>query len=159
MKKVLLTKNIKNLRDAWLLQDGYIDPILGIKIKNPTLDHNHQNGYCRKVLDRDSNQFLGVLESGFKRFVKHRGFKDEDLPIILQNIVKYLSTNHENLEILHPKSIDLLVKRFSRFNLNNQEIELLTLGLSTKEVQKTKQQRTKQYRKLLLNEKNVLKFN
>ncbi len=157
--KILKSENIKDLRSLWITNYGYIDRITKQKIVNPTLDHDHVTGFCRGVLDRDSNQFLGKVESSFKRFLKHKGFKEEDLPMILNNLGDYLQKNNSNLSILHPQSISLQIKRFVRLKGNQQRSILLSLGLKEEEIKKTKNEKTKQYRKLILNSNNILKFN
>lgn len=155
--KVLLSKNIKNLRDRWLQQDGNLDPLTNLKIKNPTLDHNHVNGYCRGVLDNNSNQFLGKVEGAFKRYIRHQGFLDSDIIAILDRTKHYILTNHENLKILHPESLSTKVKRFSRMKTEEQVKILMSLGVSFDNILKSKKERTIQYRRVL-NGQNILKF-
>tara|TARA_R110000868_G_scaffold14414_2_gene67013 strand:- start:26215 stop:26700 length:486 start_codon:yes stop_codon:yes gene_type:complete len=161
MNKILIlrSENIKDLRAKWINDYGYLDRITKKKIANPTLDHDHISGFCRGVLDRDSNQFLGKVESAFKRFLKHKGFKDSDLPLILNNLGHYLKFNQTNLQILHPQSLGVQIKRFSRLKSNQQKTILMQLGLNELEIKKTKDEKTKQYRKLVVNSENILKFN
>lgn len=160
MSKILIlrSENIKNLRNEWLTQYGYIDKITKKKILNPTLDHDHISGFCRGVLDRDSNQFLGKVESSFKRFIKHKGFSDSDLPFILHNLIAYLENNLSLKQILHPESLRTQIKRFSRLKAIQQKQVLLSLGLDEILIKKTRNDRTKQYRKLIADTRNILKF-
>ena len=68
--RVLKQKDVKSFREKY---NPKIDPITRQKIQNPVLDHDHDLGFCRGVLDRDTNQFLGKVESAYKRFLKHKG--------------------------------------------------------------------------------------
>jgi len=151
--KILRTKDIKSFRDKHLTKD---DPITGLPIINPTLDHDHASGYCRGVLDRDSNQFLGKVESAYKRFLRSNG---ANLYTSLEGVIKYLQNNLATLEVMHPKSVTSATKKFSRLPSKLQERVLLVIGASKKEVSncKTKNERLKLYKKYLLNPKNIYK--
>lgn len=153
--KILRSKDIKKFRDK-RLEKTNIDPITGITIVNPTLDHDHVSGYCRGVLDRDSNQFLGKVESAYKRFLRSKGVR---LDNALDGIILYLQENLSTLEVIHPQSISLMIKRFSRLNGKIQEQVLKVVGAQVKEIAgcKTKSERTKLYKKYLLNPKNIYK--
>ena len=51
----LKTKDIKTIRDSMLKEQGGIDPIANVTIIDPCLDHCHQTGVVRGVLDRRVN--------------------------------------------------------------------------------------------------------
>lgn len=154
--KVLKNKDIKRLREKWLKKQDGKDaayPLLNIEIA--ALDHDHASGLCRGVLDRDVNQFIGKIESNWKRFVKH---KVTDLPNLLRGIANYLENNMEVEEILHPKSVSDKVRKFSRLNTKEQDDILIDMGVQSASLNIKKADKTKLYRKLLTKEDNVLKF-
>lgn len=127
--KILKAKDVAKLRSKWLKKQGNRDALLGLSTNFPTLDHDHITGYCRGVLDRDVNQFLGKVESAYKRFLRHK--TSISLPNILRSTADYLLDNKSTQEIIHPKDVSLKVKRFSRFNLAKQRLTLTTLGLQS----------------------------
>lgn len=152
INRVLKNRDIKNLRNQWLKEDGNIDPVTLLPIQNPTIDHDHQSSYCRGVLDREANQALGTCESGIKRFLGYTGIP---IPVILRRFADYLENNKSDLQIIHPKSLSLIVKRFGRMKVEDQDRILFDLKLST---EGTKSMKAKRYRKYLMRDENILKF-
>ncbi len=134
--KILKTKDVPKLRAKWLKEQGNKDDILNESTNNPTLDHDHVTGYCRGVLDRDVNQFLGKLESAYKRYLKHK--TKAPLPGILKWVANYLEHNKSTEEIIHPKDVSLRIKRFSRLNAEKQKKILSDNSLSTSEDKKSR---------------------
>ncbi len=147
--KILKQKDIKKLRDKWLKEE-LIDVITLVPIERSTLDHDHVDGYCRAVLDYNSNQFLGKVESAWKRFGYK--FNRKYLPRVLRNIAAYLETDYSTNPI-HPKHISTLVKRFNRYN-SERQIRILH-GMSTNKIGKTKSERNLQYKKALWKKENI----
>lgn len=150
--KILKQKDLKKFREK---HQTKLDPISKQVIVNPTLDHCHDTGYCRGVLDRDTNQFLGKVESAFKRFLKYKGANLEE---VLVNLGKYV--DHPPLEflpVLHPKAVSLNIRKFGRYNAKTQEQILKIINVPSSEIAdcKTKKDRTKLYKKYLLDEKNI----
>lgn len=148
--KILKQQDIKKYREKLLKEQKGIDPLTNQVIQSPTLDHSHLSGNTRQVLDRNSNQFEGKIMSAFNRFLKHQGVQ---LQQVLLNLVEYLNKDYSKNPI-HPKSISLLIKRFSRLNIKQQKQTLikfkLTPGVSKKE-------NTKVYRQYLLQKDNIYK--
>lgn len=151
--KVLKQKDLKSYRDKQLKINN-IDRLTGRVIEKPCLDHDHTSGYCRRILDYNSNQFLGKIESARKRFLYK--FKDSEIPDILRRAAKYLEEDYTNNPV-HPKYINILVSRFSRFNISKQEQVLLANGVSISDQGKTKELKIKQYRKILMAPNNIYK--
>ena len=115
--QVLRRSDIKRLKERL----GGRDPILGKYSENWVLDHDHDTGFCRGIIDRDVNQFIGKIESAYKRFVKHK--TTESLPNILQDIASYLDTagvSEEFSHILHPEGVAKLCRQFSYKNSSEQ---------------------------------------
>lgn len=153
MSKYLRTSDIKILREQWAKSQKNLDPITLKQIEKKVLDHNHTTGEIRAVLDYNSNQFLGKIESAFKRFM----YKEdkESLPFILRQIADYLEYPIIT-KILHPKHISILIKRHSRMDIKSQIIYLVQLGVPQEEISKlkTKKELNKRYRKELCKKEN-----
>lgn len=149
--RTLKSINIKNLRNQWLKEQNFLDPISKRKIKIPNLDHCHDTGFCRGVLDREENAFLGKVENAYKRFLKHKGVSIDE---ILLGVIEYLSSNKFGEQILHPKSVSKEIKRFSYLTKSLQFSLLVFLG--QKVIPDDKKKRISLYRSIL--NKNILKF-
>ena len=152
--KVLKAKDVPKLRRKWqkeqLGKDAALDKY---DIQNPTLDHDHTTGYCRGVLDREVNQFLGKVESAYKRFLRYKGIQ---LPGALRGLANYLEDNRSPEEILHPKSVSLAIRKFSRLTEGQQISKLIPSGLPPSTfLDKSKRERTKLYRKFLTRKSNI----
>lgn len=141
--KILKYKEIKSLRDEWLKKNPY-DALTEELIRYPTLDHNHKSTYCRGVLDRDSNQFVGKVESAFTRFLKHK--TRYSLSYTLRGLAGYLEDNYEKEQIIHPSEVTKMIKRFSRLSGVKQK---QILKLKVKEVAKDKKGRIQQFKQTL----------
>ena len=72
MKK-LRQSDIKKLREELLEQQGEQDPITGLPITDPVLDHDHDSGAVRCVLQREVNSFEGKVWNAYKRFIRPLG--------------------------------------------------------------------------------------
>lgn len=59
----LSPKSLKEYRCEALLQQGNLSPLTGRVIVNPVVDHDHQTGSVRAVLDLWENAVLGRLEN------------------------------------------------------------------------------------------------
>lgn len=60
-------KEIAEFREAGLRNQSGIDPITGLSILQPALDHDHDTGHCRGVLDIRTNSWEGKVKNAFKR--------------------------------------------------------------------------------------------
>lgn len=148
MQKILKQKDIKPLREQWLsAQKGRDAAIPILEVENATLDHDHADGYCRGVLDREVNQFLGKVESAYKRFIRHKGIS---LEMALEGISRYLRNDFSG-NPLHPGHVKTLCRTFNRLPVKVQVIRLNSLGINPKN---TKELRLKQYKKYLTDESN-----
>ncbi len=150
--KVLRNRDIKILREQYLKEQENVDPITLLTIKNPALDHDHKSSFVRGVLDRDSNQVLGKIESSIKRFL---GYSKIPIPELLRRFADYIENNKSTEQIVHPKSLSQIISRFSRMKVDDQDLILIEAGLVTTG---TKQEKTKRYRKYLMRDENILKF-
>lgn len=59
----LNAKSLKEYRSQAMGEQGNLSPLTGRVITDPVLDHDHQNGSVRAVLDRWENGVLGRLEN------------------------------------------------------------------------------------------------
>lgn len=98
-------------------------PILWTKIKNPVLDHDHQTGEVRGVIDNNANNLIGVIEN---KFFSYCSGKKEDLPDVLRRVADYLERPRTGY--LHPVGLNQLVSRFKR---ESKETQLYMLSQFT----------------------------
>lgn len=156
--QVLKQSDIKKLKEHF----GGYDPILGNYSKNWVLDHDHDTGMCRGIIDRDINQFIGKIESAYKRFVKHK--TPESLPNILQDISSYLRVSNSSAnkigDVLHPEGVRKLCRQFSYKNAADQSKVLKSMYKYTiKELKlMSKADRLKLYRSYFADEKRIFKI-
>lgn len=152
MNKILKQKDIRTLRQVWLnYQRGRDAAIPTLEVENATLDHDHADGYCRGVLDREVNQFLGKVESAYKRFIRYKGIS---LEMALDGIARYIRADFSS-NPLHPGHVKTLSRTFNSLPVKAQVIRLKSLGIEPKE---TKDLRLKQYKKYLLSEVNTFRI-
>ncbi len=151
MMKILRNKDIKELRSRLLMIQKGRDPLTGRQIEKPCLDHDHTSGHCRAVLDYNSNQFLGKVESARKRYLYK--FEDKDIPDILRQVAHYLEQGW-NFNPIHPKHTGIVLRRFGRLKVEEQN---KILGKKYNHL-KTKKERTKAYKQILYREENIYKL-
>jgi hypothetical protein len=145
--KILKSKELKSFRETLLKAQNNIDPILNLPIINPVLDHNHDTGNVRQVLDRESNQFLGKLESNFKRFIRWK-FPNVSLQEVLTNTVQYLNRDYLNTTniVIHPNHVLKTQRKFNNLKVSDQHLILKEANI---EPGKTKKDNLKLYKKLI----------
>jgi len=157
--EVLKRNDIKKLKEHF----GGNDPILGKYSKNWVLDHDHDTGMCRGIIDRDINQFIGKIESAYKRFVRHKA-PSVSLPDVLQDISVYLrmaSLPHNKIgTVLHPEGVLKLCRQFSYKNASEQSKILKTMYKYTiKELSNmSKAERLKLYKAYFTDERRIFKI-
>lgn len=157
--EVLKRSDIKKFKEHF----GGDDPVLGKYSKNWVLDHDHDTGMCRGIIDRDINQFIGKIESAYKRFVRH---KAPSIPLfhVLNEISHYLvmsqAKGHAFNEVLHPEGVLKLYRQFSYKNASEQSKILKTMYKYTiKELNNmSKAERLKLYKAYFTDEKRIFKI-
>ena len=119
-------------------------PILHIPFTKPTLDHDHQTGLVRGVIDLNANNLIGAIEN---KFFSYCSGNKRDLPQVLRNIADYLEKPQS--DILHPVGLNQLVARFKNHS-KEEQIKLLSqfIYLDENEIKSCNNQkdRTKLYR-------------
>lgn len=149
-----MKRRLKNSDDAskyrkiLLEKQNGLDPIIGIKITRPVLDHYHDgNQHCRQVLQNEVNGWEGRVANSFKRCLGH--LTDMPLHEVLRNLADYLEKNNnipEEEQVIHHTAITVDVGRFKRLPANQQSEILSDLGLVPGSNIK---ERSKQARKLI----------
>jgi len=97
MKK-LKQSDIKAYREDKLREQNNIDPIANIHIERPVLDHSHENGFVRSVLQNEINVFEGKVYNSYKRYVRHLGVTFTD---VLKGLLQYHERDY-SMNPLHP---------------------------------------------------------
>ncbi|EFJ0710117.1 hypothetical protein [Escherichia coli] len=149
MKKRLKNpKEAASYRNELLKKQNGIDPIIGIEITKPVLDHYHGgNQHCRQVLQNEVNGWEGRVANSYKRCLSH--LTDKPLHEVLRNLADYLERNNhipEDEQVIHHTALTVDVAKFKRLPATQQNAILSDLGVvpggNVKE-------RTKQARKLI----------
>ena len=88
---------IKKYREKMLSEQGFKCGLSGIDLTpdRAVLDHNHEDGIIRKVLDRGVNCFLGKIENG----MAINKITEEMLITIIENLLEYM---RYKTELIHP---------------------------------------------------------
>ncbi|BEH88385.1 hypothetical protein [Klebsiella phage phiKp_21] len=149
MKRRLKNSNeAAKYRNEKLKEQNGIDPIIGIKITRPVLDHYHDgNQHCRQVLQNEVNGWEGRVANSFKRCLGH--LTDMPLHEVLRNLADYLEKNNnipEEEQVIHHTALTVDVNRFKRLPANQQSEILSDFGLVPGSNIK---ERSKQARKLI----------
>ena len=126
-------------------------PISRVRSKNWVVDHDHDSGLIRGVIDSEANVFLGRIENSYKRLSTAK--KVTTLIDTLKGIVAYLeASENPSRPILHPVGLTQLCKRFKNNLTAAQQVqELVNKKASKKEIEacKNAKDRTALYRNLL----------
>lgn len=148
--KILRFKDIKLYREKQLSSYlGSTDFITLEQIDSPVLDHDHYLGYCRRVLDRNSNQFEGKVLSAYTRFLKYK--TNSTLPDLLRRLASYLEQDY-SANPIHPNTVKKAVNKFGTLVKEVQNTILITAKILPA---KTKAERKKQYRDYLMRPENI----
>lgn len=149
MKRRLKNSNeAAKYRNGKLKEQNGIDPIIGIKIIRPVLDHRHYDTQsCRGVLQNEVNAFEGKVYNSFHRYCKH--LTDKPLYEVLRNLADYLEY-HDSVspdeQVIHHTALTVDVNHFKRLPANQQSEILSDFGLVPGSNIK---ERSKQARKLI----------
>jgi len=95
-------------------------PISGVTMTNPALDHSHETGMVRGVIDGEINAFVGRIENAFKRLSLE--VRQKPLPEMLRAVASFLERPHT--DVLHPVGARDNIKRF-RNGSKDKQLELL----------------------------------
>lgn len=136
-------EDIKEYRNE-LLKEQSIDPVLGIEITDPVLDHQHFPPFrCRGVLQREVNSFEGKVFNAYRRYIKH--LSSTSLPDILRALAFYLDAHK-----LGPKHSTAINAELRVFKRAPSEIQIKILKSLKVQPEPNARKRIKQMRKLLL---------
>jgi hypothetical protein len=126
-------------------------PISRVRSKSWVVDHDHQTGLIRGVIDAEANVFLGRIENSYKRLSKAK--KACSLIDTLKGIVGYLEASETpSRPVMHPVGLTQLTKRFkNNLTAAEQTEELLRLKAKQIDVQACKngKERASLYRILI----------
>ena len=100
MNRLKAGKELKEYREHEVQKYQGIDPILDIKISAPCLDHDHNSGHIRMVLQREVNAFEGKVYNAYRRYIAHLG-SGLSLPEVLRRLAAYHERDY-SLNPLHP---------------------------------------------------------
>lgn len=107
----LKTSDLKAYRDELLELQAGLDPITGLAIIDPCLDHCHKTGKVRDVLDRRTNAWEGKVLNAFRRCGLHK--IGAHFPACLRRMADYAEADWQ-VRPLHPKHRTEEEKRLRR---------------------------------------------
>lgn len=107
----LKDSELKAYRDKLLGEQEGRDPITGLPILDPCLDHRHADGLIRRVLDRRTNAWEGKVWNAFRRCGLQK--IGASLPASLRALAEYLEADYSSRP-LHPKHKSPDEKRLAR---------------------------------------------
>ena len=107
----LKAKDIPAVRASLLKQQEGIDPITGLPIEVPCLDHDHGTGKVRGVLDRKSNAWEGKVRGAFIRVGLAK--TQADYAECLRRLADYVSKDYLQSDT-HPMHKTFLEKKLAR---------------------------------------------
>ena len=117
--KLLTVKENQDLRAEWVKIEGVCE-ISGLPLHRPVMDHCHDTGKVRGVLENAINLWEGKCWNAWKRDVKYMLPKDlkeskEFYALCLKNMGEYVlvPTSHNPY---HPSFAQNLVRYFKRLN-------------------------------------------
>jgi len=147
MKETKVSKNFKETSSfgrELLKQQGNIDPITGLRITSPVVDHDHNTGHIRAVLQREVNSFEGKVINAYNRYIRHLGVP---LEVALNGIIDYNKKNYNSNPIHHTE----ITKKANRIclHLTSQKQKDLILNYVPQAQVKNVKSRKKHIRKLL----------
>jgi len=86
MDNRIAPKDLAPLRLSLFKKQKGVDPITGTPITAPCLDHDHESGVCRMVLQREVNSAEGKVYNAYKRYIRHLGV---DFGTFLKGMLRY----------------------------------------------------------------------
>lgn len=110
-------------RTKVLRQQKGLDPLTLTEIKNPTLDHCHETGHCREVLQREVNSWEGRVRNSFFRYLMGVVPDKTAWPDVLRRLATYWEEDYKK-NPLHYTELPKSVKRFQNKSADIQ-IKLL----------------------------------
>lgn len=155
-KRLKNAKEAATYRNELLKKQKGVDPIIGIKITKPVLDHYHgDNQHCREVLQNEVNGWEGRVVNSFKRCLGHL----TDMPVheVLRNLADYIERNHnipEEEQVIHHTALTVDVKKFKGLPASQQCSILESFGV---EPESNNKKRSNQARKLIREGKLIMK--
>ena len=142
------SKDAGKYRSELLKEQKGIDPILGIPITKPVLDHQHSgNQHCREVLQNEVNGWEGRVVNSFKRCLGH--LTDKPVYEVLRNLADYIERNEkipEDEQVIHHTALTIDVKKFKNLPASQQCSILISFGV---EPESNSVKRANQARKLI----------
>jgi hypothetical protein len=113
MKK-LLSKDLSEYRELQWEKQNKMCPICDSLIdrEDMVLDHDHEDGNCRRVLHRSCNTAEGKIKKSYTRYVSGKGIS---FLKFLKNMVKYLETDYKENPI-HPTELTENEKKLKSIN-------------------------------------------
>lgn len=137
--------DIKKVREILTKEQKGLDPITGLPLQTPCLDHKHDlESLVRGVLSRQINAYVGKLENNYKMYIGY--WCNIPLPELLRNIADYLE-KPEDKRYRHSGWLKKVQTEFNKLNSSEQNEVLRSLIGKTG---KNPKERKELFRKILL---------
>jgi hypothetical protein len=146
--KYITASKLKKFREE---NKGPICPILENKLEDVVVDHDHDNGQIRGCIDRQANAWEGKCRNAWIRYCEGRA--EVSYAQGLMNLSQYIKG--DPYELLHPKGVTDLCKRFGRLTKDKQVFALKLFKYKTSEINacNNTRERIKLYRQFLTQNK------
>lgn len=119
---ILEQKNLQAYRQA---HTPDLCPILRIPITKPVLDHDHQSGFVRGVVQNEANTLMGKVENYLRTYLSY--YKG-DIRAALCRVIDHMEQAHWEV-LLHPSHGKMIKSRFKREKKEKQVDMLKRLGV------------------------------
>lgn len=148
MQHLYTPKDIKEVRDRMVKEQGGIDPILKEEFSETVcLDHDHSTQQVRAALNRNVNAFEGKVVNAYTRCLSW--LTDTPLPEILRNLADYLERDYSGNPI-HSGWLKASQVQFNKLSEGSKKAVLASLG---SEVGGNSTERKKLFQKALMTRK------
>lgn len=106
----LKQSDLQNFRAEQLSRQNGLDPVILKPITAPCVDHSHERGFIRMVLQREVNAAEGRVWNTYRRYIRHLGVTFTEF---LQGLLWYHQQDF-SANPLHPTFRDAEEKRVLR---------------------------------------------
>lgn len=138
-------EDVKKAREILKKQQSNLCAITRLELSRGVMDHSHDDQQlCRGVIESTMNVFVGVIERGYLRYIRH--WCKIPLPDLLRMVADYLENSKHKDDYRHPKWTKKVTTEFNKLTSAQRTV---VLAAFTDELGKNDAERKKIFKKLL----------